>query len=180
MARITVEDCIDKFPSRFELVLVATQRARKLHSGDTPTVEKNNDKNTVISLREIADSTISVDQMKENLIQEYQTVTINDEEEENLELENLENDHQTSKNEEDSKTMDPSKDVEQEMKELISTENSEIEQNYEISDNLEGAEISHNDDEEISHNDDEEISHNDDEVDKDKKLDSENAEKDLE
>ena len=60
MARITVEDCIDKFPSRFELVLVASQRARKLHSGDDPTVEKDNDKNTVIALREIADSTISV------------------------------------------------------------------------------------------------------------------------
>ena len=41
MARITVEDCIDKFPSRFELVLVASQRARKLHSGDNPTVQKN-------------------------------------------------------------------------------------------------------------------------------------------
>ena len=68
MARITVEDCIDKFPSRFELVLVASQRARKLHSGDDPTVQKNNDKNTVIALREIADSTITVENMKENLI----------------------------------------------------------------------------------------------------------------
>ena len=45
MARITVEDCIDKFPSRFELVLVASQRARRLHSGETPTVDKENDKN---------------------------------------------------------------------------------------------------------------------------------------
>ena len=87
MARITVEDCIDKFPSRFELVLVASHRARKLHSGEEPTIDKDNDKNTVIALREIADSaTITVDQMKENLIQEYQTITITDEEEENLEL----------------------------------------------------------------------------------------------
>ena len=54
MARITVEDCIDKFPSRFELVLVASQRARKLYSGETSTLEKDNDKNTVIALREIA------------------------------------------------------------------------------------------------------------------------------
>ena len=54
MARITVEDCIDKFPSRFELVLVASQRARKLHSGDEPTVETDNEKNTEIALREIA------------------------------------------------------------------------------------------------------------------------------
>ena len=53
MARITVEDCIDKFPSRFELVLVASNRARKLHSGETTLLEKDNDKNTVIALREI-------------------------------------------------------------------------------------------------------------------------------
>ena len=50
MARITVEDCIDKFPSRFELVLVASQRARKLDSGENPTIDKDNDKNTVIAL----------------------------------------------------------------------------------------------------------------------------------
>ena len=92
MARITVEDCIDKFTSRFELVLVASQRARKLHSGDEPTVKKDNDKNTVIALREIADSSITVEDMKESLIQEFQTVTINDEEEENLEIESVESD----------------------------------------------------------------------------------------
>ena len=80
MARITVEDCIDKFSSRFELVLVASQRARKLHSGEEPTIERDNDKNTVIALREIADTTISKDEMKENLIQEYQTISISDEE----------------------------------------------------------------------------------------------------
>ncbi len=81
MARITVEDCIDKFPSRFELVLIASNRARKLHSGETPTVEKDNDKNTVIALREIAQETITVDQLKNNLVEEYQTTTISDEEE---------------------------------------------------------------------------------------------------
>ena len=86
MARITVEDCIDKFSSRFELVLVASQRARKLHSGEEPTIERDNDKNTVIALREIADSTISKEEIKENLIQEYQTITISDEELENQEL----------------------------------------------------------------------------------------------
>ena len=74
MARITVEDCIDKFESRFELVLVASNRARKLHSGENPTVEKDNDKPTVIALREIADESLSVDSLKEKLIQEYQTV----------------------------------------------------------------------------------------------------------
>ena len=87
MARITVEDCIDKFPSRFELVLVASNRARKLHSGERPTVEIDNDKNTVIALREIADSTLTTNEMKENLIQEYQTVTLSDEEDEVFEIE---------------------------------------------------------------------------------------------
>ena len=81
MARITVEDCIDKFESRFELVLVASNRARKLHSGEGPTVEKDNDKPTVIALREIADETLSIDYLKDNLIQEYQTVSPLDEEE---------------------------------------------------------------------------------------------------
>jgi DNA-directed RNA polymerase omega subunit len=81
MARITVEDCIDKFESRFELVLVASNRARKLHSGESPTVEKDNDKSTVIALREIADESLPIDSLKEKLIQEYQTVSPLDEEE---------------------------------------------------------------------------------------------------
>ena len=81
MARITVEDCIDKFDSRFELVMVASNRARKLHSGEEPTVERENDKNTVIALREIADETISADQFKQDLIEEYQSVSPFDEEE---------------------------------------------------------------------------------------------------
>ena len=81
MARITVEDCIDKFPSRFELVLVAANRARKLYAGETSNIEKDNDKNTVIALREIAEETLSIEQLKNDLIEEYQTVTFNDEEE---------------------------------------------------------------------------------------------------
>ena len=81
MARITVEDCIDKFESRFELVLVASNRARKIHSGESPTVEKDNDKPTVIALREIADETLPIDSLKEKLIKEYQTVSPLDEEE---------------------------------------------------------------------------------------------------
>ena len=136
MARITVEDCVDKFPSRFELVLVASQRARKLYSGDEPKVEKDNDKNTVIALREIADSAISVNDMKENLVTEYQTVTISDEESENLELEN------ESNSEEDEKNLDNTKDqneiksssdqVEQEIKELTSANEEELKEQYEI------------------------------------------------
>ena len=80
MARITVEDCIDKFPSRFELVLVASNRARKLYSGENPTVEIDNDKNTVIALREIADETLTKEQLKNDLIEEYQTNVFSEDE----------------------------------------------------------------------------------------------------
>ena len=90
MARITVEDCVDKFESRFELVLVASNRARKLHSGESPTVEKDNDKPTVIALREIADESVSVDSLKDTLIKEYQTVSPLDEEELSLDYDSLE------------------------------------------------------------------------------------------
>ena len=91
MARITVEDCIDKFESRFELVLVASNRARKLHSGENPTVEKDNDTPSVIALREIADETLSIDSLKEKLIQEYQTISPLDEEELSLDYAGTEN-----------------------------------------------------------------------------------------
>tara|TARA_B100001057_G_scaffold367585_1_gene370950 strand:+ start:1414 stop:1890 length:477 start_codon:yes stop_codon:yes gene_type:complete len=81
MARITVEDCIDKFPSRFELVLVASNRARKLHSGENPTLDKDNDKNTVIALREIAEETLTINDLKDDLIEEYQTASLDQDEE---------------------------------------------------------------------------------------------------
>ena len=136
MARITVEDCIDKFPSRFELVLVASQRARKLHSGEQPTVEKDNDKNTVIALREIADSTLTVEIMKENLIQEYQTITINDEEEENIELESFEIQDTKEDNKNESNLTNEDHEIEEEMNNLISSEDSEIEEQYVIDDNI--------------------------------------------
>ena len=99
MARITVEDCIDKFPSRFELVLVASNRARKLHSGENPTVEIDNDKNTVIALREIAEETLSKDRLKNDLIEEYQTNTFSEDEEIN-EIEDNSEESQSELNEE--------------------------------------------------------------------------------
>ena len=93
MARITVEDCIDKFPSRFELVLVASNRARKLYSGENPTVDIDNDKNTVIALREIAEETLTKEQLKNDLIEEYQSSTfIEDEEINEIEDSSTEND----------------------------------------------------------------------------------------
>jgi len=97
MARITVEDCIDKFESRFELVLVASNRARKLHSGENPTIEKDNDKPTVIALREIADESISIDSLKDKLIEEYQTVSPLDEEELSLDYDSSETELQDEK-----------------------------------------------------------------------------------
>ena len=95
MARITVEDCIDKFPSRFELVLIASNRARKLHTGENPTIETDNDKNTVIALREIAEETITINQLKNDLIVEYQTNTFDLDED----LNEIENDEDTTESE---------------------------------------------------------------------------------
>ena len=119
MARITVEDCIDKFESRFELVLVASNRARRLHSGENPTVEKDNDKNTVIALREIADETLPIDELKNNLIEEYQTVSLQNEED--LTSENIDSQDDDSVEEKDltSENIDSQDDdsVEEEIKE---------------------------------------------------------------
>lgn len=84
MARVTVEDCIEKIKNRFELVMVASQRARKIGSGAGLTVDRDNDKNPVVALREIADETVSIDVLKEELIRSRQRIAIaeNDEEEE--------------------------------------------------------------------------------------------------
>ena len=72
MARVTVEDCVDKIPNRFELVLVAAHRARALAAGGALTVEQENDKNAVVALREIAERTISAGDMREGLIHSIQ------------------------------------------------------------------------------------------------------------
>ena len=68
MARVTVEDCIDKVDSPYELVLVAKERATQLNSGIEPTLDRDNDKNTVISLREIAEEKIKVDDLTESAV----------------------------------------------------------------------------------------------------------------
>ena len=72
MARVTVEDCIDKVENRFELVLVASHRARMISSGSKITVERDNDKNPVVALREIAEATVSTGDLKEDLIHSLQ------------------------------------------------------------------------------------------------------------
>src|SRR5206468_8650940 len=72
MARVTVEDCIDKVDNRFDLVLLAAHRARMISSGSQLTVDRDNDKNPVVSLREIADSTISPEDLREELVHSLQ------------------------------------------------------------------------------------------------------------
>lgn len=72
MARVTVEDCIDKVPNRFELVLLASHRARAIAAGAQITIQRDNDKNPVVALREIADKTIATDDLKEDFIHSMQ------------------------------------------------------------------------------------------------------------
>jgi DNA-directed RNA polymerase subunit omega len=72
MARVTVEDCIDKVPNRFELVLLAAHRAREISTGAQITVERDNDKNPVVALREIADETLDRDDLREDYVHSMQ------------------------------------------------------------------------------------------------------------
>ena len=72
MARVTVEDCIDKLPNRFELVLLASHRARTISQGASLTIDRDNDKNPVVALREIADETIDKDDLREDMVHSMQ------------------------------------------------------------------------------------------------------------
>lgn len=87
MARVTVEDCVVKVPNRFELVLLAAQRAREIVSGAPLTVERDDDKNPVIALREIADETIALDNLRDSLVRGMQKHVEIDEPEETPDLE---------------------------------------------------------------------------------------------
>lgn len=87
MARVTVEDCIDKIPNRYELLMVAAQRAKDIASGAPITVSKDNDKNPVIALREIADETVSIEELQRSLVMGLQKyVEVEEPEEEELEI----------------------------------------------------------------------------------------------
>ena len=81
MARVTVEDCIEKLPNRFELVMVASQRARKIGTGAALTIERDNDKNPVVALREIAVESVGIDGLKEDLIKNHQRTVVYEEDE---------------------------------------------------------------------------------------------------
>ncbi len=87
MARVTVEDCVVKIPNRFELVLLSAQRAREITSGAPLSVDRDNDKNPVVALREIADETVSLEHLKESLVRGMQKHVEVDEPEETHELE---------------------------------------------------------------------------------------------
>jgi len=86
MARVTVEDCVDKVENRFELVLLAGHRARMIASGSPLTVARDNDKNPVVALREIADETVHPDDLKEDLIHSLQKYVEVDEPEQDMQL----------------------------------------------------------------------------------------------
>jgi DNA-directed RNA polymerase subunit omega len=82
MARVTVEDCVQRIPNRFELVMMAAQRAREVSAGAQITIDRDNDKNPVVALREIADETISLPHLTDSLITGLQKHVENDEPEE--------------------------------------------------------------------------------------------------
>lgn len=87
MARVTVEDCVDKVPNRFELVLLAAQRARQISSGAPILVERDNDKNPVVALRELADEKLTAETLRESLIHGLQkNVEVDEPEEDDISL----------------------------------------------------------------------------------------------
>ena len=78
MARVTVEDCVDKIPNRFDLVLLASQRARQISGGADLTIDRDRDKNPVVALREIAETSVKPKQLEEALIGNLQRVQVDD------------------------------------------------------------------------------------------------------
>ncbi len=78
MARVTVEDCVDKIPNRFELVLLAGQRARQISNGAELTLDRDRDKNPVVALREIAEQTVLPETLKETMTQSLQRVIVDE------------------------------------------------------------------------------------------------------
>ena len=84
MARVTVEDCVDKVPNRFELVLLAAHRARSIANGSAITIDPDNDKNPVVALREIAEETLTADALREQAIESFQRQIEVDEPEEDV------------------------------------------------------------------------------------------------
>ncbi|ARE82828.1 DNA-directed RNA polymerase subunit omega [Roseovarius sp. EC-HK134] len=87
MARVTTEDCVDKVPNRFDLVMLAAHRAREIAAGSPLTVDRDNDKNPVVALREIAEETQAADDLRERLIESNQTqIEVDEPEEDSMAL----------------------------------------------------------------------------------------------
>ena len=87
MARVTVEDCIEKVENRFDLIIAASQRAREISNGVQIEVDKDNDKNTVISLREIGDGAITYDDLKERYLKSLQKINVNNDDDDENDIE---------------------------------------------------------------------------------------------
>ena len=104
MARVTVEDCIEKVQNRFDLVLIAASRARQILAGAEITVPEDRDKNSVIALREIAEETVTADVLRDNVIQTMQRyVEVDEPEEDDMEAQMLS--HQFADNIEESEVL---------------------------------------------------------------------------
>ncbi len=84
MARVTAEDCVLKVPNRFELVMMASQRAREIGGGMTLTLDRDNDKNPVVALREIAEESVVLDELRESLVRGHQKIVASDEHEDEI------------------------------------------------------------------------------------------------
>ena len=94
MARVTVEDCVTKIPNRFELVMMASQRARDVSAGSSLTVDRDNDKNPVVALREIAEETIDLKELEEAVVKGLQSyVEMDEPEEDEMDLLAIQQDH---------------------------------------------------------------------------------------
>ena len=115
MARVTVEDCIEKIPNRFDLVLAAAQRARDISTGNPLTINRDNDKNPVVALREIASETIDPDYLRDEIVRGLQKLSnpelIDDEQDENEEDDLLENQYSINDELEEFKTNQSSQDI---------------------------------------------------------------------
>tara|TARA_B100000524_G_C23518467_1_gene323241 strand:+ start:74 stop:484 length:411 start_codon:yes stop_codon:yes gene_type:complete len=115
MARVTVEDCIEKIPNRFDLVLAAAQRARDISTGNPLTIDRDNDKNPVVALREIASETIDPDYLRDQIVRGLQKLSnpelIDDEQDENEEDDLLENQYSINDELEEFKTNQSSQDI---------------------------------------------------------------------
>ena len=115
MARVTVEDCIEKIPNRFDLVLAAAQRARDISTGNPLTIDRDNDKNPVVALREIASETIDPDYLRDQIVRGLQKLSnpelIDDEQDENEEDDLLENQYSINDELEEFKTNQSSHDI---------------------------------------------------------------------